>query len=244
MAIRFYDEAMVTKIKGWIKDPNMVVLSPADSTRLFQLRADQDNDKKLTLPLIALSRDSEIEILSTTKKALSYDGVHLGKDYKLYEMKKLYDSGKIQIDAIHDYLVEKGYINKGDTVDTLDLITNYKDDVSKVLNAIPIKITYQLDIYTKYFAEADEYARNFIFNFINYPKLSIEIPYNNAKVLHDSTIMVESTISDSSDIPERLIAGQFHRMTIRLTIDDAWMFSVPFMDNWKVEEGSIEVLDN
>ena len=222
----------------------MVVLSPADSTRLFQLRADQDNDKKLTLPLIALSRDSEIEILSTTKKALSYDGVHLGKDYKLYEMKKLYDSGKIQIDAIHDYLVEKGYINKGDTVDTLDLITNYKDDVSKVLNAIPIKITYQLDIYTKYFAEADEYARNFIFNFINYPKLSIEIPYNNAKVLHDSTIMVESTISDSSDIPERLIAGQFHRMTIRLTIDDAWMFSVPFMDNWKVEEGSIEVLDN
>ena len=98
-----------------------------------------------------------------------------------------------------------------------------------------------LDIYTKYFAEADEYARNFIFNFINYPKLSIEIPYNNAKVVHDSTVLVESTISDSSDIPERLISGQFTRFTIRLTVDDAWLFSVPFMDNWKIETGLIEI---
>lgn len=198
MAIRYYDTALVNKIKNWVKDPDMVILSPADSTRLFQIKADQNDDRKLTLPLITISRDSEIEIISTTKKALSYDGGHLDATEK----------------------------------------------VSKLLNAIPIKLTYQLDIYTKYFAEADEYARNFIFNFINYPKLSIEIPYNNAKVTHDSTVLVESTVSDSSDIPERLIAGQFSRMTIRLTIDDAWLFSVPFMNNWKVEEGILEVLDN
>lgn len=195
MAIRYYDQALVEKIKNWIKDPNLVVLSPSDSTRLFQQRADALNDKKLTLPLVALSRDSDIEIISTTKKALSYDGAHLQNSIK----------------------------------------------TSKILNAIPIKLTYQLDIYTKYFAEADEYARNFIFNFINYPKLSIEIPYNNAKVVHDSTVLVESTISDSSDIPERLISGQFTRFTIRLTVDDAWLFSVPFMDNWKIETGLIEI---
>ena len=195
MAIRYYDQSLVNKIKNWVKDPNMTILSPSDSTRLFQMRADQTNDAKITLPLIAISRDSEIEITSTAKKALTYDGGH--------------------IDATKE--------------------------TSKLLNAIPIKLTYQLDIYTKYFAEADEYARNFIFNFINYPKLSIEIPYNNAKVLHDSTVLVESTVSDSSDIPERLIAGQFSRMTIRLSIDDAWLFSVPFMDNWKVESGYIEI---
>ena len=180
----------------------MVVLSPEDSTRLFQMRADQGSDAKITLPLISISRDSEIEITSTAKKALTYDGGHLDANEK----------------------------------------------VSKLLNAIPIKLTYQLDIYTKYFAEADEYARNFIFNFINYPKLSIEIPYNGAKVMHDSTVMLESTVSDSSDIPERLIAGQFTRLTLRLTIDDAWLFSVPFMDNWKVQEGfeeeDLKVLDN
>lgn len=197
MAVRYYDQALVDKIKAWIKDPNMVVLSPSDSTRLFQMRADQQNDKPLTLPMIALSRDSEIEIISTTKRALSYDAGHLDNT----------------------------------------------EEVSKILNAIPIKLTYQLDIYTKYFAEADEYVRNFLFNFINYPKVSIEIPYNNANVLHTSTVLVESTISDSSDIPERLISGQFTRMTMRLTIDDAYMFSVPFMDNWKIETGELKVLD-
>lgn len=197
MAIRYYDQALVDKIKAWVKDPNMVILSPSDSTRLFQMRVDQQNDKPLTLPMIALSRDSDIEIISTTKRALTYDGSHL----------------------------------------------NNTEKVSKVLNAIPIKLTYQLDIYTKYFAEADEYVRNFLFNFINYPKVSIEIPYNNANVLHTSTVLVESTISDSSDIPERLISGQFTRMTMRLTVDDAYMFSVPFMDNWKVEIGEVKVLD-
>ncbi len=176
----------------------MMVLSPQDSTRLFQLRADQENDRPIKLPLIAISRDPELEIISTTKKSLSYDGIHL----------------------------------------------EATEDTSKVLNAIPIKLSYQLDIYTKYFAEADEYMRNFVFNFINYPKLSIEIPYNNAKIEHDSNVLIESTVTDSSDIPERLISGQFTRLTLKLTIDDAYLFSVPFMDNWKIETGDIKLIDN
>ena len=77
--------------------------------------------------------------------------------------------------------------------------------------------------------------RNFVFNIINYPNLHIEIPYNDAKVIHDSTVLLESTISDTSDIPERLISGQFTRLSLRLTIDDAYLFSVPFMKNWNVE---------
>lgn len=206
MAIRYYDQALVDKVKSWVKDPNLTILSPSDSTRFFQMRADQLDDKPLKLPLIAISRDSEMEIISTTKKSLSYDAGHLTND-------------------VNDH-------NRSTA------------EVSKVLNAIPIKLSYQLDIYTKYFAEADEYVRNFIFNFINYPRINIEIPYNDAKVLHNSTILLESSVSDSSDIPERLISGQFTRMTLRLTIDDAYLFSVPFMDNWKVEEGSIEVLEN
>lgn len=195
MAIRYYDEALVEKIRGWVKDPNMKVLSPNDSTRLFQLRADLNNDKPLTLPFIAISRDSDIEIINTNKHALTYDGAHLEVD----------------------------------------------EDKSKQLNAIPIKISYQLDIYTKYFAEADEYLRNFIFNLINYPRLSIEIPYNNSKITHNFTIQLESTVSDNSDIPERLIAGQFTRMSLKFYIDDAYLFSVPFMKNWKIETGDIDI---
>ena len=168
----------------------MKILGPNESSRLFQIQADEKNDKPLSLPLIAISRDTYIEILSTTKKALSYDGGH--------------------IDA-----------NKNE---------------SEVLNGIPIKISYQLDIYTRYFSEADEYVRNFVFNIINYPRISISIPYNNASVEHDSNIMLESQISDNSDIPERLIPGQFTRMSLRIYIDDAYLFSVPFMNNWSIEQ--------
>ena len=64
MAIRFYDDALTDKIKKWVKDPNMKILKPSESTRLFQLRADHSNDEPLTLPLIAISRDNDFEIIS------------------------------------------------------------------------------------------------------------------------------------------------------------------------------------
>ena len=67
------------------------------------------------------------------------------------------------------------------------------------------------------------------------PTVHIEIPYNDSKIIHDSTMILESSVADNSDIRERLISGQFTRMTIRFTIDDAYLFSVPFMDNWNVE---------
>ena len=192
MAIRYYDESVLNKIKFWVKDPKMRVLGVDETTRMFQLISDQNNDKPITLPLISLSRSNDIEILSTAKRALTYDGGHLSA-------------------------------------------TNLK---SKVLNAIPIKLSYQLDIYTKYFAEADEYLRNFIFNIINYPKIEIEINYNNDKVIHKSNLMLESSVSDNSSIPEKLISGQFTRMTLRFNIDDAYLFSIPFMDNWSISENT------
>ena len=195
MAIRYYDDALTEKIKAWVKDPNMTILSPNQSTRLFQLEADINYDKPLTLPLIAISRDPTYEILTTTKRALTYDGPH--------------------VEA-----------------------TKRK---SELLNGIPIRIGYQLDIYTKYFAEADEYTRNFIFNLINYPNVRIEIPYNQSRVVHNSTIVLNSSVTDNSDIPERLVPGQFTRMSIRFNIDDAYLFSVPFMDNWYIDTYGVVV---
>lgn len=108
------------------------------------------------------------------------------------------------------------------------------------VNAIPVGIAYQLDIYTRYFAEADEYARNFIFNIINYPKLNIEIPYEDLKVLsHDANIRLTSDVDDNSDIPERLIPGQFTRLTIGLNIDDAYLFDVRIRDNISITDISV-----
>lgn len=42
-------------------------------------------------------------------------------------------------------------------------------------------------------------------------------------------------VQDNSDIPERLIAGQFTRFTIGITVDDAYIWSVPIRDNLTLE---------
>lgn len=202
MAVRFYDEALKNKIQDWIKDPNIKVLSPNDTTRLFQIKADETNDKPITLPLISLSRDSEVRIRNANKRVMSFDGV--------------------RVRAIDNETKEE--INPGRA---------YK------LNAIPVAITYQLDIYTRYYEEADEYARNFLFNLINYPKLTIEIPYNNVSLTHDSNINLNSSIEDNSEVPLKLFSDQFYRWTFTLTIEDAYIFSVPLKENILIDEEEI-----
>lgn len=109
------------------------------------------------------------------------------------------------------------------------------------LNSIPITIQYQLNIYTRYRAEADEYLRNFIFNLINYPTLTIELPYQNSNITQKSFIELNNSITDNSDIPERLISGQFTRITLGLTLRDAQLYSYTFKNIPQVEEVELKL---
>ena len=115
-------------------------------------------------------------------------------------------------------------------------------DTAAKLNAIPIGISYQIDVYARYLAEADEYARNIVFNIINYPKLTIEIPYEDSGLTHDANIRLTSDVEDNSDIPERLISGQFTRFTIGIDIDDAYLFDVRVKDNLSIVEGQLHIV--
>lgn len=198
MAIRFYDEAVYNKIKSWVKDPKMRILKPDQTTRLFQMRADQEKDGPIRLPIIALSRDSTVTISSTNKKPMSFDGKKIGK--------------------------------------------SIDEDKTVQLNAIPIQLSYQLDIYTKKYEEGDEYLRNFIFNIINYPVLKIEIPYNGVNIEHIANLRILEDVNDNSDIPEKLFPDQFTRWTIKLEVQDAYLFSVPLNVNYDIEDADIDVL--
>lgn len=195
MALRYYDEALLNKIKNWVKDPNMRITGPDETRRLFEYMADVTNDEPIKLPLIALRRGRGITLHSVNKRPLTFDGV---------------------------------------TVEA-------NKEKSIQLNGIPITIPYQLDIYTRYFAECDEYVRNFLFNFINFPKLTVNIPYEGTNLSHDANITLGTSIEDNSDIPERLVAGQFTRFTFTFEINDAYMFSVPIRDNVSVDCSNIEI---
>lgn len=194
MSFTLYDRAVTEKIKKWILDSNMVVLSPDETRRLFTWKATTDGDKPLTLPLISINRNRDVSIKTTSKQMLSHRG-------------KIFNS-------------EKG--------------------VSDHLNAIPMTLSYVINIYTRYLEEADEYVRNFVFQLINYPKIEIQIPYNNSQLTYTSYLTLQPEISDNSDIPERLIAGQFSRMTLAITLNDAYLFSYNHKHVSEVESLQIE----
>ena len=114
-------------------------------------------------------------------------------------------------------------------------VVSANGDSVELLNVVPVSITYYLDIYCRYLLEADEYARNFIFNLINYPKVTVEIPYNNANIEHNSNVSIIGDLVDNSDITERILPGQFTRYTLTLNISDAYLFSVPIKKSYNVE---------
>ena len=121
---------------------------------------------------------------------------------------------------------------------------SYNEQRGAKLNAIKISIPYQLNIYARHQAEADEYIRNIVFNIINYPVVTIEIPYHDLGIFHESNIRLASDVEDNSDVPERLISGQFKRYTIGLIIDDAYLFDVRIKDNLKIVETQFYTSNN
>ena len=109
------------------------------------------------------------------------------------------------------------------------------------LNAIQISIRYQLDVYTRYDEEAQEYMRNFIFNFINYPKVDLEIPYNDSKLIMNAYISIDNEYNDNSNVPEKLVRDQFSRQTLSFTLTGS-LYDYRAYDNWKIDCSQLVVL--
>lgn len=197
MSISFYDEAIVNKITNWVKNTNVQILKPDETTRFFEITSDQNFDRPIQLPLISISRDRDITILNTQKQVKTFDGIALKSN----------------------------------------------NNISMPINVIPIEIGYQIDIFTRHMVEADAFIREFVFNFINYPKLKVNIPYNDANLVHESNLWIDSSITDNSDISEKLFSDQFVRFTIKLIVDDAYLFSLPYKENTKLELVEFNVQD-
>lgn len=137
----------------------------------------------------------------------------------------------------------------------LEIVTNIKTPKSyaglkvrqteaetMLLNAIPVRPQYQLDIYTKTAEEGDEYLRQYLFKLINNPVIKIIVPYNGVDMEQIANIRVLNTVSDTSEVSERLFPGQFNRWTIQLEIQDAFLYDVPYRKNWKLYIDDTETL--
>ena len=123
------------------------------------------------------------------------------------------------------------------------LTLNKTEEKTLQMNVIPVKLQYQLDIFAKTQVEAEQYVREYLFKLINNPVIKIVIPYNGQEVPQIANIKVLSNVADTSDIPQRLFVGQFTRWTIQLEILDAFLYNLPYRQNWKIFIDEDELLD-
>lgn len=122
MAIRYYDEAVAKKINSWLpKDKNrsIQILKPDETKKLFTIEADERDDKPLQLPLIALSRDTSIEIKQRTMCPVSFDGLMLESDGK----------HTLQLNGIPIYLTYQ-----------MDIYTRHYDEGDELLREFVFKL--------------------------------------------------------------------------------------------------------
>ena len=102
---------------------------------------------------------------------------------------------------------------------------NEEKKTSRILNAIPISLVYQIDVYARLAIEADILMRNLVFNIINYPAFEVDIP--DAGFCHTARIeFASNTIDDNSNEPERFIEGNFTKLSAKISIEDAYLWDV------------------
>lgn len=76
MAINYYDDAIIAKLKNWIPDASRLrVFGPDESKRLFEVKAEESSDAPVKLPIITLSRSNDLEITNAIKQSKSFDGL-------------------------------------------------------------------------------------------------------------------------------------------------------------------------
>lgn len=118
------------------------------------------------------------------------------------------------------------------------------EKTASMLAQIPINIQYQFDIYTRYQKEADMYMRNLVFNIINYPTLSIVIPYRDINFKHNANIRINSDVTDTSSNSARLFNGQFTRLSVTVNIDDAYLWDLRIANNLTIEDENMLYVRN
>ena len=177
MSAVLYDKALIEKLKKWTEKTDVYIYGPSETARMYQIRADNNNDEPFKLPAITLSRNG-YTINNQNKRPMSYDGVRIYAD----------------------------------------------EEKVKQINAIPITLEYSIDVYTRFYEEADSYMREIIFNVINYPQVSIKIPYLGFNTVHDSNIRISSNIISDNNVGITNYRDQLCNLKLQINIDDAYLW--------------------
>ena len=99
-----------------------------------------------------------------------------------------------------------------------------EDGTNTFAQVIPIRINYQMDIFTVDKITGDELVRELIFHIMQNPTLTVDVPYN-LNMEHKFNLFLESDIVDNSDTIEHVDKGVKFRNTLTFYTDDAYLFA-------------------
>lgn len=91
------------------------------------------------------------------------------------------------------------------------------------IQSIPIKITWQIDVWTRNRRQCDDICRDLVMYFSENPELIITAPYG-LEVEFVFNVSIEPDIEDNSDLTEFDDKGQFYRSTIIFTTEEGMLF--------------------
>jgi len=120
---------------------------------------------------------------------------------------------------------------------------DYETNISKRLQAIPLRINYLMDIWTKSRIENDEILGELIFYFMTHPTLKVLIP-KGLNINHNFNLFFNSDIDDNSDIVAHKDRGVYFRQTLSIYTDDAYLWKSSTRKPIYITDASLELMDN
>ena len=194
----------------------------------MEVLADKNNDRTIKLPIIAIRRSTGFTITNPNKKPLTFDGLALDDQLMVeYDGVKTKWKNKEMTDAEYQMWLKEHQ----------EVLLNEK---IASLNAIPIRLDYYLDVYTRYQKENDMYMRNLIFNIVNYPTFQIRFNYNSIPVEHNSNIILGDRVT--TDTPNiKLFSDQICKQTLTISIDDAYLWDTRLHSSVSISDAGMVV---
>jgi len=105
---------------------------------------------------------------------------------------------------------------------------------------MPIRINYQIDIWTRNREENDNLVRELVFYLSTHQAMYVDIPYDlNEK--HVFTFALDNSIDDNSDIISHKNSGEYFRQTLTAYVDDAYLWKTNKAKSIELDTGGLKL---
>lgn len=169
----------------------------------------------------------DVAIIEDLRQILQDDRIHIVPPENFFRLLARIDNDKVEFPAIS--VVRRGWSLSDSHPHMMKFdgtLLSHDNEANEYirLQAIPISISYQMDVWTKTRLENDNIMRELIFYYSTHPTLNVKVPYGQKTYYHKFNVFFDSDIEDNSDIANHMNTGEYFRQTISFYTDDAYLW--------------------